>query len=78
MKIFKSITIILDTILIFLIFLMPIELVYLRSEKISNSYGAASIILYIGCALYIFLMSVITLINYKDSSNKKSMFLYFY
>ena len=71
MKIFKSITIILDTILIFLIFLMPIELVYLRSEKISNSYGAASIILYIGCALYIFLMSVITLINYKDSSNKK-------
>ena len=71
MKIFKSITIILDTILIFLIFLMPIELVYLRSEKISNSYEAASIILYIGCALYIFLMSVITLINYKDSSNKK-------
>ena len=71
MKIFKYVTIILDIILIFLIFLMPIELIYLRSERISNSYGAASIILYIGCALYIFLMSIITFINYKDSSNKK-------
>ena len=71
MKIFKTITITLNVILILLIFLMPIELIYLRDEKISNSYGASSVILYLGCALYIFLMIIVTLINFKSNKDKK-------
>lgn len=71
MKLFKITAITLDVILIFLIFFTPINLIYLKDEKISNSYGLSSIMLYLGCAIYIFLMIVVMLINIKDNKDKK-------
>ena len=44
---------IMNLIFIFAIFLSKIDLIYLVDEKVSNSYGEASLVLYIGCLVYI-------------------------
>lgn len=53
------------------IFVNDINLVYLVEDKVSNSYGPAATILYIGCAVYLLLMVILTLINLNLKKNKK-------
>lgn len=58
------IAIIIDVIMVFCIIVSNIELIYLTDYKVSNSYGMAANILFVGCAFYIFLMIVIGIINF--------------
>ena len=70
-KAFQIFALILNIVLILTIFLSRIDLVYLVEDKVSNSYGPASIILYIGCAIYISFMVLISLITLRLQNNKK-------
>lgn len=62
-------TIIFDIVLIIFIFITPIELYY--ENYLTNSSGISSNILYIGCAIYLILMIVISIKNFKNSESKK-------
>jgi len=70
-KAFNIFALILDVVLILNVFLSRIDLVYLLEDKVSNSYGPSSIILYIGCAIYISFMVLISLITLRLQKNKK-------
>ena len=63
-----TITTIINVILIILIFISPIQLYY--NGGLSNSTGMASNVLYVGCSIYLFLMLVYTIGDYKKISNR--------
>jgi len=62
---------ILNIIIIFAIFITKIELVYDIPNKVSDSYGPASYVLFTGCGIYIFLMIIVSFINLNFKINKK-------
>ncbi len=64
-------TMIMDIIFCFLTILSKIDLVYNTQNKLANSSGAASYILYAICAFYILLMILFVVPKYKKSDNKK-------
>jgi len=62
---------ILNAILIITIFFTKIELVYDIQNKVSDSYGPASYVLFAGCGIYILLMLIVSFININYKTNKK-------
>ena len=68
-KCINKITFIINIILIALIITLPIELHY--ENFLTTSIGASATVLYIGCAIYLLAMLIITIINFKDSENKR-------
>ncbi len=70
-KLLKYIVLIINLILSLMIIFAKIDLVYLTERNVSNSYGMAANILYVGCAFYIFLMILVSLINYRELQNKR-------
>lgn len=68
-KIINKITFIINIILIVLIIALPIELHF--ENYLTTSIGASANVLYIGCAIYLLTMLIITMINFKDSNNKR-------
>ena len=69
LKLFKHVIVVLDIILIFLIFVTSINITY------NNGYFATSgtslLMVLIGVFLYLFLMIIVSVINYKDNKDKK-------
>lgn len=68
-KIINIISTIINICIIILIFKLPITLYY--SNGLTNSSGPSSNALYVGCSLYIVIMVITALINYKKIDNKK-------
>ena len=69
LKLFKHVIVVLDIILIFLIFVTSINITY------NNGYfattGTSLLMVLIGVFLYLFLMIIVSVINYKDNKDKK-------
>ncbi len=69
LKLFKHVIVVLDIILIFLIFVTSINITY------NNGYfattGTSLLMVLIGVFLYLFLMIIVSVINYKDNNDKK-------
>lgn len=69
LKLFKHVIVVLDIILIFLIFVTSINITY------NNGYfattGTSLLMVLIGAFLYLFLMIIVSVINYKDNKDKK-------
>lgn len=70
-NIVQRITMILDIVFCFLIIISKIDLVYDVQNKLANSAGIASYILYVVCAFYILLMIFFVVPRYNKSDNKK-------
>jgi len=69
LKLFNTISLVLNIILITLILITPIEFYY--ENNLTNSSGMSANILYIGCAIYDTLMIIFTIINYNKTADKK-------
>lgn len=69
LNLFKHVIVVLDIILIFLIFVTSINITY------NNGYfattGTSLLMVLIGVFLYLFLMIIVSVINYKDNKDKK-------
>lgn len=70
-KVFKIITYLINFVFFICIIFSPIELIYDSVNKVSNSYGMSSIFLFISCAIYLFLMIVISLIDLRFKKELK-------
>lgn len=68
-KYVKPILYIMDIALIIMIFISPIKLYY--KDYLSNSYGQASNVLFLGCGLFLIMMSLTSIINFTKSKNRQ-------
>ena len=66
---------ILNLILICLIIIFDINLYF--ENGFTNSYGMSANVLYFGSSLYLILMSILVIKNYKKSNNKKKYYPFF-
>ena len=64
-------TIVFNIIMIIAIMLANVELVYDIGNKVSNSFGDSANILYVGCAVYILLMIIVSLVDFGIKKEKK-------
>ena len=71
----QSILVVVNIILIVVMFCSPIQLYY--ENGLTNSYGAASNVLYFGCALYLIAMLFITALNFRKHEYKKKYIPFF-
>ena len=71
----QSILVVVNIILIVVMFCSPIQLYY--ENGLTNSYGAASNVLYFGCALYLIAMLFITTLNFRKHEYKKKYIPFF-
>lgn len=69
LKLFKCVVIVLDIILIFLIFINSINIIY--NNQFFATSGNSLFMVVIGVFIYLFLMIIVSIINYKDSKGKK-------
>ena len=69
LKLFKHVIVVLDIILIFLIFVTSINITY-NNEYFATT-GTSLLMVLIGVFLYLFLMIIVSVINYKDNKDKK-------
>lgn len=70
-NIFMNILYIIEFIISALIILFPVEIYFDKVTGLSNSSGLASMALYVGIALYIFSIAIVTIINLKSKDNRK-------
>lgn len=69
LKLFKYVVIVIDIIIIFLIFITKVNITY--NNGYFTTTGSSLLMVLIGILLYLFLMIIISIINYKDGSGKK-------
>lgn len=69
LKLFKHVIVVLDIILIFLIFVTSINITY--NNGYFTTSGTSLLMVLIGVFLYLFLMIIVSVINYKDNKDKK-------
>ena len=69
LKLFKHVIVVLDIILIFLIFVTSINITY--NNGYFTTSGTSLLMVLIGAFLYLFLMIIVSVINYKDNKDKK-------
>jgi len=71
-KIVNYASYILNSILFILIFALPIELLY--ENGLTNSYGKASDILYLGCSIYLSLTIIMTAVGFSKVEEKRKYY----
>ena len=70
-KIFMNTLYVIESIIAFMIIILPVQIFYDPITGQSNSYGMSSNALFIGICLYIFSITVLGLIKFKKISSKK-------
>ena len=68
-KCVNKISFILNIILMILIIVLPIELHY--ENYLTTSVGASANVLYIGCAIYLLSMLIVSIVDYKEVEQKR-------
>ena len=71
----RGILVVIDIILVVVIFCSPIKLYY--ENGLTNSYGIAANVLYLGCAIYLIGMLFITVFNFRQHKYKKKYIPFF-
>lgn len=73
----EKISLIVNIIGYIVIFILPVKLIYLEKELVSNSYGPSANALFVGCGLYILGMFFIIKYVFMTENSKKKLIPFF-